>query len=65
MLVLTRRLGETIVIDGCMKITVLALKGDRIRIGVTAPRDITVDRHEAPERRSEFRGSPQGFLVQS
>jgi carbon storage regulator len=54
MLVLTRRLSETIVIDGGICITVLAVKGDRVRIGVTAPKDITVDRQEVHERRSQF-----------
>lgn len=51
MLVLTRRLGETIVIDGDISITVMAVKGDRARIGVTAPKDLTVDRPEVHERR--------------
>ncbi len=54
MLVLTRRLGETIVIDGDIYITVVAVKGDRVRIGVTAPKDMPVDRQEVHERRSEF-----------
>jgi carbon storage regulator len=54
MLVLTRRLGETIVIDGDISITVVAVKGDRVRIGVTAPKDMTVDRQEVHERRSAF-----------
>lgn len=52
MLVLTRRLGETIVIDGEISITVVAVQGDRIRIGVTAPRNMTVDRQEVHERRT-------------
>jgi carbon storage regulator len=65
MLVLTRRLGETIVIDGGISITVVAVKGDRVRIGVTAPKDMTVDRQEVHERRSEFFISPQKALVQS
>jgi carbon storage regulator len=66
MLVLTRRLGETIVIDGDISVTVVAVKGDRVRIGVTAPRDMTVDRQEVHERRSEFAdgfGQPEPLLV--
>jgi len=65
MLVLTRCLGETIVIDGDIRITVVAVKGDRVRIGVTAPKDVTVDRQEVHERRSEFLGNPDHSLVQS
>lgn len=54
MLVLTRRLGETIVIDGDIQITVVAVQGDRVRVGITAPKDIPVDRLEVHQRRSEF-----------
>ena len=54
MLVLTRRLGETIVIDGDIHITVVEVKGDRVRIGVTAPKHVTVDRQEIHERRSHL-----------
>src|SRR5438309_1760441 len=49
MLVLTRRLGGTIVIDGDIYITVVAVKGGRVRIGVTAPKDMAVDRQEVHE----------------
>jgi carbon storage regulator len=54
MLVLTRRLGETIVIDGEISVTVVAIKGDRIRLGIKAPANVTVDRQEVHARRSEF-----------
>jgi carbon storage regulator len=54
MLVLTRRLGETIVIDGDISITVVGVKGDRIRLGVSAPKDVPVDRQEVHERRSQW-----------
>ncbi len=53
MLVLTRKLGETIVIDGHIRVTIVAAKGDRVRIGVTAPRDVRVDREEVHERVAE------------
>jgi carbon storage regulator len=65
MLVLTRRLGETIVIDGDISITVVAIQGDRVRIGVTAPKDVTIDRQELHERRSEFLNNLQQPSVQS
>jgi carbon storage regulator len=56
MLVLTRRLGETIVIDGNIQITVVAVQGERIRVGITAPKDVPVDRLEVHQRRSELVG---------
>lgn len=54
MLVLTRRVGEEIVIDGTIRVVVTAVKGDKIRLGIIAPPSITVDRKEVHERRAEF-----------
>lgn len=54
MLVLTRRVGEEIVIDGSIRITVSAIQGERVRIGITAPPSVRVDREEVHLRRSEF-----------
>lgn len=54
MLVLTRRVGETIVIDDTITVTVLSVEGHRIRLGITAPPAVTVDRQEVHERRQEF-----------
>jgi carbon storage regulator len=54
MLVLTRRLGETIIVDGKIAITVVGFKGERVRLGVLAPKEVTVDRQEIHERRLEF-----------
>ncbi len=54
MLVLTRRPGEEIVIDGDIRVTVVAIKGNQVRLGVVAPKCITVDRGEVHERRGEF-----------
>jgi len=51
MLVLTRRVGEEIVIGGDIRVTVVAIKGDRVRIGVSAPDFVRVDRQEVHERR--------------
>jgi carbon storage regulator len=51
MLVLTRRPGEEIVIDGDIRVTVVSVKGDRIRLGIDAPRSVVVDRQEIHERR--------------
>lgn len=46
MLILTRRVGETIMIGDDIKVTVLGVKGSQVRIGVTAPKAMEVDREE-------------------
>lgn len=46
MLILNRRPGESVVIDGRIVVTVLQIEGDRIKIGVAAPRDVAVLRRE-------------------
>lgn len=51
MLVLTRRPGEQIVIDDNIRLTVISVKGDRIRLGIEAPPSVVVDRQEIHERR--------------
>jgi carbon storage regulator len=50
MLILTRRVGESLIISDDMKVTVLGIKGNQIRIGVSAPRDIAVHREEIYNR---------------
>jgi carbon storage regulator len=54
MLVLTRRIGEQIVIDGSIRVMVVGVKGDSVQLGTSAPPSVTVDRSEVHERRSEF-----------
>ena len=54
MLVLTRRIGEQIVIDGDIRIMVTAVEGQRVRIGIRAPQCVSVDREEVSGRRAEF-----------
>jgi carbon storage regulator len=51
MLVLTRKIGEEIIIDEEICITIVAVRGDRVRLGITAPRETVVDRREIYERR--------------
>jgi carbon storage regulator len=46
MLVLTRRANQSIVIGADVTVTVLEIRGDQIRLGITAPRDVTVHREE-------------------
>jgi carbon storage regulator len=60
MLVLTRKVGEQIVISDDICITIVAIRGDRVRLGITAPRETVVDRKEIHERRSGQRPPPSG-----
>ncbi len=50
MLILTRRVGETLIIGDDVKITVLGVRGHQVRIGIDAPRDVSVHREEIYER---------------
>jgi carbon storage regulator len=54
MLVLSRKTGEEIIIDGRIRVTITSIKGDRVRIGISAPPDVRIDRAEIHERRNEF-----------
>ena len=54
MLVLTRRVGEVIVIGDEVRVTVVSVKGDRVRLGITAPDWVRVDREEIHDRREEI-----------
>ncbi len=50
MLILTRRVGETLMIGDDITVRVLAIKSNQVRIGVNAPRDVTVHREEIYNR---------------
>lgn len=53
MLVLTRRSGEQIVIADEIVITVVSIEGNKVRLGIEAPKDIRVDRKEIHHRRAD------------
>ncbi len=58
MLVLSRRLGETLVIGDDIKITVLGISGNQVRLGIAAPKDVSVHREEVYRRIQDELGQP-------
>ena len=50
MLVLSRKSGESIVIDGDIRLTIVKVSGNRVRLGIEAPSDVTVTRSELQRR---------------
>jgi carbon storage regulator len=65
MLVLSRKVDEAIVIAGQVRVVVAKLKGTTVRLGVQAPRDVTVDREEVHLFKNGLsRGPPEVFTQQ-
>ncbi|MEJ2631154.1 MAG: carbon storage regulator CsrA [Acidihalobacter sp.] len=60
MLILTRRVGETLIIGDDIAITVLGVKGNQVRLGIKAPRDVTVHREEVYQRIHQDTTEPAG-----
>jgi carbon storage regulator len=50
MLILTRKINETIIIDDCVEVKILGLKGSQVRLGITADKKISVHRKEIAEK---------------
>jgi carbon storage regulator len=59
MSVFSRKIGEEIVIDGVITLKVLAVEGNKIRVGINAPDSVSVNRREVHDRRAEFAAEPK------
>ena len=61
MLILTRRVGETVMIGNDVTVTILGVKGNQVRVGINAPKNVAVHREEIYERiKREQQGVSQG-----
>jgi carbon storage regulator len=58
MLVLTRKVGEEIVIGNNIRLRIIKVDGNKVRIGITAPDDIPVDRQEIHDKKQEWALTP-------
>lgn len=52
-LILTRKVGESVLIGDGIKVSILAVKGNQVRVGIDAPKDVSVHREEVRERLEE------------
>ena len=62
MLVLSRRLGETLIIGDDVKVTVLGISGNQVRLGIAAPKEVSVHREEVYNRILSEQEQEQGEM---
>lgn len=65
MLILTRKIGETIRINDDISVTVLGVKGMQVRLGIEAPQGVSVDRQEIAERKAAGLPAPAAITVEA
>jgi carbon storage regulator len=63
MLILTRRVGEALMIGDQVSVTVLGVKGNQVRIGINAPKDVAVHREEIYQKIRKEDGADGDFTV--
>lgn len=60
MLILTRRVGETVMIGNDIEVTIIGVKGNQVRLGIKAPREVAVHREEIYKRIQEQQALAEG-----
>jgi carbon storage regulator len=62
MLILTRKIGQEIVIDGRIRVTITSINGERVRVGISAPSDVKVLREEVLIKQQSETAEPTPFI---